>query len=188
MKKTLLSAILCIGFTVVNAQDKDWSIEIGYPISVGDEFGASNQGVISAGLKYRFATAGKLRIGASLDATWFSTTSTNDSDPIQEFKMKNFFIQPRIFGELPITKNDKLNLLGGLGWTWNRSVERLAFFDDQGEVQGDDWNNGFNLNLGLSYNLSTRWFVQAQYDLIFLSGDSPSRNVGLIKVGAGFRF
>ncbi len=188
MKKSLLFVFL-IGLPfITSAQDKKWSVEVHYPISVGEDFGASNQGVIGAGIKYRFTTVGKFNIGASLDATWFSTTSTNDSDPIQEFDIKNFFIQPRIFSELPLTNNNKLNLLGGIGWTWNRSVESLAFFDDQGEIQGSDWNNGFNLNLGLSYNLSTRWFVQAQYDLIFLSGDSPSRNVGLIKIGAGFRF
>ena len=187
MKKTLLSVILCIGLTVVNAQEKDWSIDLNYPISVGDEFGASNQGIIGAGLKYRFATAGKLRIGASLDVSWFATTTTNDSDPVQELDFRDFFLQPRIFVELPITSNNKLKLTGGLGWTWSRSTGEAIIFPE-GMVEAEFWNNGPNINLGLSYDISPRWYVQGQYDLIFSSGDSPRSEIGLIKVGAGFRF
>ncbi len=188
MKKSLLLVSIFIIPFLMNAQDKDWSIELNYPISVGDDFGASNQGIIGVGLKYRFSTLGKLNIGASLDATWFATTFTNDSDPVQELDYRDFFIQPRIFVELPLTTNNKLHLLGGLGWTWYRSVGDTAFFDDLGELQGEDWNNGFNINVGLSYDLSPRLFLQTQYDIIFSSGDSPSREVGLLKVGAGFRF
>ena len=187
MKKSLLLVFLIgLPFTSI-AQDKKWSLEVHYPVSVGDEFGASNQGLIGAGLKYRFTTIGKFNIGASLDATWFSTTTTNDSDPIQELDFRDFFIQPRIFSELPVTPNNRLNLFGGLGWTWYRSVGE-TLFNDLGEIEGEDWNNGLNLNLGFSYNLSSSWFVQAQYDLIFSSGDSPSKTIGLIKIGGGFRF
>ncbi len=189
MKKTLLFVFVFFGMLFVQAQDRDWSIELYYPVSINDDFGSSNQGRIGAGLKYRFVNLGKLRLGASLDATWFSTTITNDSDPIQEFDYRDFFLQPRVFAELPMTSNNKLLLLAGIGWTWSRSVDRPSFFDEEGQIQGGlDWYNGLNLNLGLAYDVSSRFFINTQYDLIILSGNRSDRTIGLIKLGAGFRF
>ena len=84
-------------------------------------------------------------------------------------------------------KNNKLRLLGGLGWTWSRSLGE--FIDEElEEFEVVDWNSGFNLNFGLTYDLSSRIFLQTQYDLSFISGDSSNLNVGLIKVGGGLRF
>lgn len=168
-------------------QDHNWSAEAYYPISVGQEFGASNQGVIGTGLTYRFRDFGSVKLGASLDATWFATTITNDTDPVQEIDYRDFFLQPRIFGELPLTANEKLKFRFGLGWTFNRSVGPLSFGFD-GRLEGEEWNSGPNLNFGLTYDLSDRWYLQGQYDLMFLSGESESRTIGLLKIGTGFRF
>ncbi len=190
MKKSLSLAFLFLGLMFMQAQEKDWSIEINYPFSVGDAFGSSNQGTIGVGVKHRFATAGKFRLGVSLDASWFATTFINDTDPIQELKYRDNFWQPRIFAELPLSQDNKLRLSGGIGWTLLRSVGGLAFFDEQGQIQGGaEWNSGLNMNIGLSYEVSSRWFVQTQYDFIYFSqANSPNRLVGLIKLGAGFRF
>ena len=43
----LLSTFCLIGS---QAQDRNWSAELNYPISIGESFGASNQGVIGVGL------------------------------------------------------------------------------------------------------------------------------------------
>ena len=189
MKNALLIVFLLLGGFLVRGQEKNWSIEINYPVSINDAFGSSNQGTIGAGLKYRFADLGKARLGVSLDGTWFSTTIINDTDPIQELDYRDFFLQPRIFAELPITANNKFRFLGGLGWTWSRSVDGFAFFDEQGEIQGgQDWYNGLNLNLGITYDVSPRVFIHTQYDLIFLSGNRSNRTIGLLKLGGGFRF
>ena len=85
--RTKLSFLL-IAFYILGsqAQDRNWSAELNYPISVGESFGASNQGVIGLGLAYRFAEFDKVKLGASLDAVWFATTSTNDTDPVQELE------------------------------------------------------------------------------------------------------
>ncbi len=189
MKNLFFVMFLLFGAHNILAQDKNWSIDINYPFSINDAFGSSNQGTVGAGLKYRFKNLGKFNFGVSLDGTWFSTTIVNDSDPVQEFDYRNFFFQPRVFTELPITKNKRLQLTAGLGWTWSRSVDRPAFFDEFGNIQGGpDLYNGLNLNLGITYDVSSRFFVQAQYDQIFLSGDTSDRNVNLIKLGTGFRF
>lgn len=187
MKKKLPFLFLFLGILILRAQDKDWSIELSYPISVGDEFGSYNQGIVGLGVKYRVVTAGKLQFGPSINATWFATTTTNDSDPIQQLEFRDFFFQPRFFAELPISPNKRLYLRGGLGWTWFRSAGE-SFIDQVGEVQGVEWNNGLNLNLGMSYNLSVSWYAHVQYNLIFSSENSPNSRIGLIQVGGGFRF
>lgn len=186
--RTNLTFLLIVFYILASsAQDRTWSAELNYPISIGTSFGASNQGVIGVGLTYRFAEFDKVKLGASLDAAWFATTFTNDTDPVQELDYRDFFLQPRLFAEIPLSAGEKLKLRVGLGWTWYRSTGE-SFFNSEGRIEGIDNNSGPDVNLGLSYDFFSRWFLQAQYDLIFSSGDSPSRTLGLLKVGIGFRF
>ena len=91
MKKTLYLLVLFIGVSTMYAQDKNWSIEVNYPVSIGDDFGASNQGLFGLGLKYRFASPGNWRYGASLDGSWFATEFVSDSDPPQIAKVRDLF-------------------------------------------------------------------------------------------------
>jgi len=186
--RTIL-AVLIIAFYILGsrAQEQNWSAELNYPVSIGDSFGASNQGVVGLGLAYRFAEFDKVKLGASLDAVWFATTFTNDTDPVQELDFRDFFLQPRLFAELPLGAGENLKLRGGLGWTWYRSTGEV-FFNSEGRIEGVDHNSGPGLNLGLSYDFFSRWYLQAQYDLIFSSGDLPSSTLGLLKIGVGFRF
>ncbi|MDX1332413.1 MAG: hypothetical protein R3252_05225 [Robiginitalea sp.] len=164
-----------------------WSVEAYYPISIGESFGASNEGRVGLGAKYRFAQTGRMRLGASLDAAWFATVFVNDSDPVQELDYRDFFLQPRIFGELPVTSNERLRFLFGLGWTFIHSRTE-TFLDQQGYVEGKVNNSGPNVNAGLTWNLSPRWFLHSQLDFIYSNGDTPETNIGLLKLGAGFRF
>ena len=187
MRKLIILCLLT-GPLFIQAQQKNWSLELSYPISVGEDFGSSNEGRVAAGLKYRFAQIGKFRVGASLDASWFSTKLIEDSNPVQEQTFRDFFLQPRFFAELPIAANNKLKLYGALGWTFSRTLSGVVFFNEEGQAEGIDWRNGPNLNLGVSYDLSSHFFLHGQYDLIFLNGEGLNSSAGLLKLGAGFRF
>jgi opacity protein-like surface antigen len=188
MKPTIFLFLLLLGISSIRAQDKAWSVELNYPISIGDDFGASNQGLFGLGVKYRFASNGNWKFGASLDGVWFSTEFVNDSDPPQTAKVRDLFIQPRLFASLSLTQNGKLRAFSGLGWTVYR-VKTENLVGDQSISKEENWNNGFNGNLGLSYDISSAWFVQTQYDYIYFSGTNGSNSlVGLIKLGGGFRF
>lgn len=187
MKKTLSIALLFMGMILVHAQEKDWSIEVNYPVSIGEDFGASNQGLFGIGTKYRFAQVGNWQLGASLDGSWFSTKFVRDSDPPQTDKVRDLFVQPRFFAALPATQNGKLQLLAGLGWTAYRiSVENLVGEQSTGKTV--NWNSGLNANAGLTLDISNSWFLATQFDLILSSGESDDRTIGLMKVGAGIRF
>ncbi len=189
MIRPILCTLLLLSALFANAQDKKWSIEVSYPISVNDAFASSNEGTIGVGVKYRLVQSGKITFALSVDGTRFATTDINDSDPIQEFKYRDFFFQPRIFAEVPLSQNGKLRLTGGVGWTWLYSKGGRAFFDEFGRVQGgESWANGLNLNVGLIYDITPGIYVQTQYDQLFLSGDSGNKNIGLLKLGGGIRF
>lgn len=189
MIRVITSLILLLIVFISRAQDKAWSIEVSYPISVNDAFASSNEGTIGVGVKYRFVQAGKVTFGISADGTRFATTLINDSDPIQEFKYRDFFFQPRIFAEVPLTENGKLRLSGGVGWTWLYAKGGRAFFDENGRLQGgEEWTNGLNLNIGLNYDITPSIYIQTQYDHLFFSGNSTDKNIGLIKLGGGIRF
>ena len=53
--------------------------------------------------------------------------------------------------------------------------------------------SGFNFNFGLSYDITTKYFVQVQYDFIKLGNDNDlpaisfNTNVNIWKFGLGYR-
>ncbi len=189
--RKLLPGLFIVLFTLTaNAQDKDWSLGIHYPFSLGDTFPSSNQGLIGANLSYRFANmgAGEDRLGVSLDASWFRTTTIEDSDPIQETDFRDFFLQANVFYEAPLTENKKLKFIGGLGWAIQYASRDPAFFNEEGNIEGSATNTGPVISAGLSYDFARRWYISAESDFMFMFGDSPNRTLVLTKIGVGFRF
>ena len=173
---------------MARAQDRDWSLEVHYPISLGDNFSSSNEGLLGVGAQYRFAHWGKARLGVELNASWFATTFINDSDPIQEEKFRDFFLQARMFYDAPLTANEKLRFRGALGWAYQRATGPVAFFDEQGRIQGNDEYHGPVLSAGLTYDITPRWYLSGSFDMLFQFNESENRTVGLSKIGVGFRF
>lgn len=189
MKLRILAISICFfSLFVANAQDKKWSGELYYPISIGDPFGSSNQGIIGANLSYRFADLSKASLGVTLDGSWFATTFIEDSDPVQESDFRDFFLQAMAFYDTPLTPNQKLRFRGALGWAYQDASRSPAFFDNNGQIVGNTSTTGPLIGAGLTYAIAPRWFVGARTDFMFLFGDSPNRSIGLLKLGIGFRF
>ena len=80
-----------------------------------------------------------------------------------------------------------MHFIGGVGWTFYR-VATDFFIGDEKISEEEDWRSGLNVNSGLTYDLSPRWFMGTQFDLILLTGDRPDSVLGLVKIGGGFRF
>lgn len=53
------------------AQDKKWSVEANYPISIAGDLGNDNPGVIDIGIKYRFLDLKAGKIGAGFNTGVF---------------------------------------------------------------------------------------------------------------------
>ncbi|MGP1991627.1 outer membrane protein [Zobellia laminariae] len=178
------------------AQDQKWSVEANYPISVGDEIGNDAPGLLDFGIKYRFLDLKIVKIGAGINASVFKKNISDDFEPaFTDFDETNWLIQPKIFAEFTVPGIQKLHPSVGLGYTFLESHFKgedyfFGSFDNTGS------SGGINLNLGLSYDITKRLFLQAQYDYIrekdtynYEGQDlKVKRNLGYLKFGVGFRF
>ncbi|MBU2997659.1 outer membrane beta-barrel protein [Cellulophaga baltica] len=181
--------------TSLCAQDQKWSIEANYPISVGEDLGNDVPGIIDLGLKYRFVDLNIVKLGASINAGVLNgNVGSGDFDNSIDFDETDWLIQPRVFTDITIPTLSKLHPSVGLGYTFIESK-----FD--GSSFGESFDNtesfgGLNINLGLSYDIINRIFVQVQYDYVRSNYDyevndveyENDQNLGFLKLGVGFRF
>ncbi|MCM4169209.1 hypothetical protein KCTC52924_00729 [Arenibacter antarcticus] len=198
--KLLLIPVLFFSINLI-AQDLNykWSVEANYPISVGDELGNDNPGIIDLGLKYRFVDLDIVTFGAGISAGIFHDNINSATENGIDFDETNLFIQPRVFAEFKLPTMKRLHPSVGLGYTVVRSkfdgtIGNFAETPDEAIVSGTESDGGVNINLGLSYDVNNRFYIQAQYDYIRLnvrpdnSQLNKNQNLGLLKLGFGFRF
>ncbi|NKI31109.1 outer membrane protein [Croceivirga thetidis] len=189
----LLSIVLC---SISFAQEKKWNVEANYTLVPGDGvFGEDN--FIDVGAKFRFAKIGVFGLGFGINAG-FSRVNVENTG-FESRTDNTHLIQPRVFTELMIPGAQKLRPYLGLGYSYVNVLSNYTFENGgQGSNTGIDY--GFNFNLGISYNISNRFFVQAQYDfidltpnvevpegVILLSQDIKG-NINNIRLGIGYRF
>ena len=182
MKKYYTFAfLLFMILATASAQDKKWSVEASYPISVGDEFDLDGRGILDLGVRYRFLEFGRFELGASINSSLFFDSSIGNGS--EDIDFSRVFLQPRLFLETRIPGLEGLRPSFGLGYTWD-------FFNSSNfnSFPGGDFSfteGGLNLNLGDVYR---NWFLQLQYDYIRQDLDFTINEIGLLKVGVGLRF
>mgnify|MGYP000176843661 FL=1 len=198
MKKKLLLGILLSTTVYTFAQDRNWSVDVNYPINLNGS-GVLNgiDGTIDVGLKYRFLHTDIVHLGLAVSGGFTSDSpGPNNSDT---FKSRTYFFQPKIFAEFDLPIVSKLHPNVGLGYS-------VVSFNYSGSIGTTDFSNrgntdgGLNFEAGLSYDITSRFFVQAQYDLIRLQvkdevvfdGERVNfdfdESISRLKVGVGFRF
>ncbi|WKX78058.1 outer membrane protein [Zobellia laminariae] len=169
-------------------------MEANYPISVGDELGNDAPAILDLGLKYRFLDFNFVKIGAGINASVFKKESVDNSNlQLFDFKETHWLIQPKAFAEFTIIIK-KLHPSIGLGYTIYKSNYEgyFAGSSDLSKITA----GGVNLGLGLSYDITKRFFLQVQCDytrsIDRIEGEEfnykNKDNLGFVKVGVGFRF
>ena len=208
MKRLLLTAVLVVTTCFLHAQDSSWSVEANYPLNLVD--GSASRinnlnGILDLGLKYRFMELGPVILGAGFNAAYlknfdsFTYGSANGQDFVSDYKAKTYLFQPNLFIEVPIPGLMKLKPQLGIGYsvilddTYYNDGQMVVF--DDSEIDG-----AVNLNLGVSYDISSRIFIQLQYDYLNIArkgetnfnGESIpydfKENGNILKAGVGFRF
>ena len=193
--KLLLLPVLFFSINSI-AQDLNykWNVEANYSIIPEEGFGG-DYNIIEFGIKYRFMDLEFLQLGFGINSG-YSQKVFNELNI--DGKVKRYYFQPRCFSEFKIPGLDRLRPTIGLGYSiMNEDSSVISIGED---VSGNTTNGGFNFNLGLTYDISDRFFIQAQYDFINLNvrdeftfqGEviKPNYNEKLnnLKVGVGFRF
>lgn len=187
MKQKLLLALLLIFSIKSFSQDSKFSLELNYPIPIDENFiGKNYNGIIDLGLKYSFSNLSFINIGASLNA---GILKNSKDDRVQPFDVTAFAIQPRIFAELDSESLTKFHSSIGLGYTFmtfNASGNPNSSSSSQTE-------SGINLNLGVAYYITDKFFAQVQYDFIKIVVDNEvpdikyNTNINILKIGLGYR-
>jgi len=192
MKQNFLLTLLLIFSIKSFSQDSKFSLELNYPIPIDNNFvGENYNGIIDIGVDYRLANLNPVNIGISLNGGVLVNNS-NQNNGFRDFKVTSYVIQPRIFGNLDLESIDKFHPTVGLGYT-------IMVFDASGINNGFDVSDasdtlsGFNFNFGLTYDITEKLFVQAQYDFVKLRVDNDvpdlkfNTNVTILKIGLGYR-
>jgi opacity protein-like surface antigen len=194
IKKLLLGFLFFISVYTFAQQDKKWSVEANYSIIPADGLGGADD-IFELGIKYRFTDFNFFNLGLSLNGGF---SNEKFDIPNVEGKLNTYYLQPRIFSEISIPGINRLRPNISLGYSLVNEDSSVIFMGD--DFSGNSTNGGFNINLGLMYDISDQFFIQAQYDFINLNikdeidfeGETIQRDftekLNNIKLGIGFRF
>jgi len=191
MKKTLLILLLNINLALFSQESK-LSIELNYPIPVGNNFiGKNYTGIIDIGGKYKIIDKDVLDFGVSLNAGLL-TFNNLINNSTQNYKIYAYPIQPKIFCEFNIKNIKKLHPYTSLGYSF--IIFKATGTNNEFDVSDfNETQSGVNLNFGLSYDFTNKFFVNGQFDFIKLQKEKGvpnsayNTNINLVKLGIGLR-
>lgn len=157
MKRILFTLLFCTSICSFSQESK-YSIELNYPIQTGNTFISENySGLIDLGFRARVLKTKLLNFGLQANCSVFDFDGN-----VKESSFKTLYvIQPKIYTEL--TAIEKIRPFVSIGYT-------LMTYRKSGDV-----DDGPNIGFGLSYDVSSKLFVQVQYDLIFAASEFDTR-------------
>ena len=194
MKYTLFLAFITV-FTIKSfSQCSRLNVELSHPISHENNFIEEKfNGFIDLGLKYRFIRNNILNLGVSINGGMFNNSKKNIDEPLD---ISANIIQPRLFTEFNIQALPFLHPSVGVGYsyiTFNASGINSFNPDYPEDLNLKTTESGLNLNLAIAFDITNRFFLQAQYDFIKpeSSNETPymtsNDQLHFFKVGIGYR-
>lgn len=188
MGQNLLLVLLLIFSLEVFSQDSRFSAELNYPLTIDDNIiGRNYNGIVDAGLKYRFWDLGLVNLGAGVNAGFYKNTK---EDRLPGPDTSTFIISPKILAEFNIPAIPRLSPYVGIGYSV--LFYKVKEYNMDNDIVVDPLD-GINLNAGFAFDITKRIFVQLQYDFIRLRLEEGipdfkyNTNVNLLKAGLGIR-
>ncbi len=191
MKITIILAFL-IASTNTFSQEKNFSLEIGYPIELSNGNSSGLTGIINSRIKYRFWNTESFGIGTSysIDLLTGNITSENKKE---SFTSHHF----NLFGEVPLNSSKTLFTSLGAGYTTQSYYITKIMDHGSGLISSETEKTnvgGFNIDIGGSYDILKNFFIQGTFQFIrlyvndFLLEEKIGFNKNRLKVGVGYRF
>lgn len=167
MKYNFLLVFIFV-FTVKSfSQCSRLNVELSHPISNKNNFVEEKfNGFMDLGLKYRFVRNNILNLGVSANIGIFNNSKKNVDDPLD---ITANIIQPRLFAEFNIQALPMIHPSIGVGYTYltfNASGINSFNPDFPENLNLKTTESGLNLNLAIAFDITNRFFLQAQYDLV----------------------
>lgn len=190
MRKIIIFLLFSLSLSPCFSQEKNWSLELNYPIPVDNNFVGHNfLGLFDVGAKYRFFDTEFLSFGAGLNA---GIMKFQNDEEFEHYLLFNYYFQPKIFAELNMERLPEFRPFAYAGYSF------MIFRADGTNYTNDLYYtsenlSGYNFGVGLVYDVATNFFIQLQYDFTRLKGeniDSASPyvlRVSLLKAGVGMR-
>lgn len=193
IRKYLLSLLFCAIITKHFSQEPKLSIDVNLPVLLGQNFLADNYfGVFDLGVAYEFAELNTTKIGAAVNASFLRSTNNATNN---NFDVRVYAIQPKIFAKFRLNAIKNLHIKTGLGYAL--FIFNLVPNANTGQFnlnQGRSSNeNGINLNTALHYDFAKKFYATVQYDFVKLSTDKSAlnnpynTNLNILKLGVGIR-
>ncbi|AWI25904.1 outer membrane beta-barrel protein [Flavobacterium pallidum] len=194
--KSKFFVLLLLYSAMAMAQSK-LSIEAKYPVPVGNNFiGENYKGIAGLGIKYSIKNLPLVDLGISVDASLLNLKKEGayfpEFDEYLSFKTRLFIIQPRIFAAFKLKNITRLHPEAALGYSFfmaNATFDSASGIPDQSSSQ-----SGVNLNIGLAFDVTNRFYLRAGYDFVKitqLDNDAPdtsyNTNIGTVEFGLGIR-
>lgn len=194
MKYKLFLVVILVGTVKSFSQCSRLNVELSHPISHKNNFTEEKfNGFIDLGVKYRFIRNNILNFGVSANAGIFNNSKKNVDEPLD---ITANIIQPRLFAEFNIQALPMLHPSIGVGYTYitfNASGINSFNPDFPENLNLKTTESGLNLNLAIAVDITNRFFLQAQYDLVNpeTAIETPymtsNDQLHFFKVGIGYR-
>ncbi|MFD0991480.1 outer membrane protein [Mariniflexile jejuense] len=174
------------------SQNKKFSVEVNYPLGMSNGF-ENLSGIIDASINYRFATSELFSYGASVTFDYLKG-DINFSN--QDLNRNFFFYHFDGFAEMTIPSAEKLHPFAGAGLTLlNYDYQYLSGTNEFPTIETrKEKDLGFNIKLGIQYDLNNNLFIQTYFHSIrtFNKSDFNNETIGVnynqLKIGLGLRF
>lgn len=189
MKKAYLLFLLLFSLNSYSQEYKKWSLEANYPVPADNNFiGRNYLGLVDIGVKYRFLEVAGFRFGAGLNA---GILKFNNPDDFEHYLLFCYTLQPKLFVEFVVPNQPEFRPFVYAGYSF------MIFRADGTNYTNDLYYSsqtlsGFNIGLGLAYDILDIFFIQLQYDFAKLeiidlarASTSYDTNVNLFKFGVG---
>jgi len=180
-KKILLIIALALSINSFS-QNSKFSVELSYPILIsekGNDFDFIDfNGIIDLGVKYNLTENKKIDFSVGINTTLLKFKV---DDGFTKFTRNHYIFQPKIFGKINLIENGKLDLISGLGYSFD--------FNSTENGKGKTYS-GINFNAGMNYLFTEKIFLHIQYDFIMYNKSELvyyNENLSLVKLGIGIK-
>lgn len=191
MKKVILLFLLSASVTSFS-QNSVFKLELNYPIPVDQNFiGKNYTGIIDIGGKYSLLNKDIVSLGFAFN-TGLLTFDNSENIIFQNYRVSAYSFQPKVFCEFNIKSIDKLHPYTSLGYSF--MIFKATGTNNEFDISDlNDTQNGINLNFGLAFDVTKKFFINAQYDFIKLKKENSipystfNTNINIVKLGIGLK-